>query len=569
MIDIKAKPFYLSDEDVRWVTETLQGMSLKQKVGQLFCPIGETVDEKELAKIFDAIEPCGIMYRTTPAADVQRAHRFLQQRSAIPLLVAANLEMGGRGIAAEGTIFGTQMEVAATDNTENAYRLGLCCGREGGAVGVNWSFAPVVDIDRNWRNPITNTRTYGSDADRVLNMARAYIRGIEECGMAVSIKHFPGDGADERDQHMHPSVNDLSVEEWDESYGKIYKTLIDEGAQTVMIGHILQPAYQRALNPDLRDEDMAPASLSPELLQGLLRKKLGFNGVIVSDSTRMTGFLMSMPREKAVPYCIAAGCDMFLFDLGIEQDFAYMMQGIEDGVLTRERVDEAVTRILALKASLGLHKKQKDHTLVPGPEALSVLGCQEHRDWAAQCANEAITLVKDKAPDVLPLTVEKYPRIQLHVLGEHAKSGNHAGGLLLAGRFKARLEQEGFQVTLFDAKQMSQHIFEPNDVTIGDTDLVLYYANEGTYSNKTIVRLDWAVPNELNGPKFLKEVPNVFVSVANPYHLLDAPRMQTFINAYTPNEEVIDALVDKLMGRSPFLGTSPVDPFCDRWDTHL
>lgn len=569
MIDLKGNPFFLSDEDIQWVEKTLKGMSLKQKVGQLFCPIGETFDRQQLKEMIDQYQPCGIMYRTEPAEEVQKAHRFLQQESPIPLLVAANLEAGGRGIAKEGTIYGTQMQVAATDDAQRAYQLGCISAAEGAAVGVNWAFAPVVDIDMNFRNPITNTRTYGSDPERVLRMARGYMKGAHENGLAVSIKHFPGDGVDERDQHMHPSINALSVEEWDATYGKIYKTLIDEGAETVMIGHIMQPAYSRALCPGIRDEDICPGPLSKELMEGLLRKKLGFNGVIVTDSTRMTGFLLSMKREVAVPTSIAIGCDMFLFDLGLEQDFAYMMKGIETGILTEERVEEAVTRILALKAHLGLHKKQKAGQLVPGKEALKVLNCEKHKTWTRECADESVTLVKNNEAGVLPITPEKFPRIQLHVMGEHARSGNHAGGKLLHGYFKELLEKEGFEVTLFDPKEMTKRIFHPNAETIGDTDLIIYYANEGTYSNQTTVRLNWMVPDELNGPKFLMEVPNIFISVANPYHLQDAPRMKTFINAYTPTEEVLEALVDKLVGRSPFKGVSPMDPFCGMWDTHL
>lgn len=569
MVDLKGKPFYLSDADVQWVQETLQNMTLEEKVGQLFLPIGETLDMQELSKTFDKIKPCGVMYRTTPARDVQQVHRFLQEQAKIPLLVAANLEIGGRGIATEGTIFGTQMQVAATDNAENAYRLGMVCGREGNAVGVNWAFAPVVDIDMNFRNPITNTRTYGANPQRVLEMARAYMQAIHENGMAVSLKHFPGDGVDERDQHLHASVNSLTVEEWDATYGKIYKSLIDDGAQTVMIGHIMLPAYQKALNPTLKDKDIAPATLSSELLNGLLREKLGFNGVIVTDSTRMTGFLLTMKREKAVPYSIACGNDIFLFDLGIEQDFQYMMQGIADGILSVERVNEAVTRILALKAALKLPQKQRTHTLVPEPEKLEMLACQEHREWAQICANQAVTLVKEKEKGVLPLSTHKYRNIQLHVMGEYDKKGNHAGGKCEHALFRQLLEQEGFRVTLFDAHSMAKHIFEPNAVTLEDADLIIYYANEGTYSNETTVRLHWQVPVELNGPKFLREVPNIFISVANPYHLLDAPRMQTFINAYTSTEDVVKALVEKLMGRSPFTGQSPVDPFCGLWDTRL
>lgn len=124
--------------------------------------------------------------------------------------------------------------------------------QRGAAVGCNWAFAPVVDIDRNWRNPITNVRTYGDDPDRVLACGVNYIKAAKEENVLVAIKHFPGDGCDEVDQHILTSVNSLSCEEWDATYGKIYSGLIQAGAQTVMVGHIAQPAYQKAYNPDFR-----------------------------------------------------------------------------------------------------------------------------------------------------------------------------------------------------------------------------------------------------------------------------------------------------------------------------
>lgn len=129
---------------------------------------------------------------------------------------------------------------------------------------------------------------------------------IKHC---ITIKHFPGDGCDERDQHLVTSINDLSCEEWDATYGEVYKACIDAGVLSCMVGQIMQPAYSKKLNPELKDEDIMPASLSSELMNGLLREKLGFNGLIVTDATTMAGFMIPMPREKAVPYTIAAGAD--------------------------------------------------------------------------------------------------------------------------------------------------------------------------------------------------------------------------------------------------------------------
>ena len=211
---------------------------------------------------------------------MQSTHRYLQEHSKIPLLIGANLEDGGCGIAVDGTQYGKQMQVAATGDVTDAYRLGKVSCSEGAAVGCNWAFAPVVDIDGNWRNPITNVRTYGDDPERVLNCGLQYMKAAKEENVLVAVKHFPGDGCDEVDQHILTSVNSLSCEEWDETYGKIYQGMIDAGAQTVMVGHIAQPAYQKKYNPDFPHK-LIPATISPELLKGLLRQKLGFVSTLI------------------------------------------------------------------------------------------------------------------------------------------------------------------------------------------------------------------------------------------------------------------------------------------------
>ena len=228
-------------------------------------------------------------------------------------------------------------------------------------MGLNWSFAPIVDINMDFHNPITNVRTFGSDPEQVLCCASAYLRGAKENHVAVAIKHFPGDGVDERDQHIVTSVNSLDAEQWDKTYGYVYQNLIDQGAQTVMAGHIALPCYAS------KEERFLPASLAKSLLTGLLREKLGFNGLISTDATPMVGFTAAMPRSKAIPTAIAAGADMILFNKDLDEDYRFLLDGIDSGIVTLERLDEAVTRILATKAALGLHRKKE---LVPGVEYL-------------------------------------------------------------------------------------------------------------------------------------------------------------------------------------------------------
>ncbi|HEY5482435.1 MAG TPA: glycoside hydrolase family 3 N-terminal domain-containing protein, partial [Propionibacteriaceae bacterium] len=353
------------------------------------------------------------------------------------------------------------------------------------------------------------------------------------------------------------------VEEWDATYGAAYKASIDAGAMTVMVGHIMQPAYSRALRPELADEDMLPATLSPELMGDLLRGKLGFNGLVVTDATTMAGFTIPMPRSKAVPTSIAAGADVFLFTRNLEEDFGFMMDGVADGTISSARLDSAVARVLGLKAALKLHER-------PAPTleaALAVVGSEEHQAWSKECADKAITLVKEEK-GVLPLTPDRYKKV-LFVPIEADQGVAYSVRAGACEIIRTKLVDEGFDVDIFKAKNFFEGEVDKTSDFIGVYDLIVYVANLSTKSNQTSVRVEWAQPMGANCPHYLASIPTVFVSIENPYHLIDIPRVKTFINTYNSNDNVLDAVVEKLVGRSEFKGKSPVDAFCGRWDTHL
>jgi beta-N-acetylhexosaminidase len=474
------------------------------------------------------------------------------------------LEDGGNGAAFEGTYFGRQMLIAATGDTEKAYQLGKVACREGAAVGVNWSFAPVVDIDMNYHNPITNVRTFGDDPKRVLEMGKAYMKAAHDEGIAAAVKHFPGDGVDERDQHLLTSVNSLTYEEWDKTFGEIYRELIDAGVKSVMVGHVAMPAGEEMFDgkPCKR---VIPASLSKNMLQNLLRNKLGFNGLIITDATPMTGFTCAMDRKTAVPTAIENGCDVFLFNKDLAEDIRFMKEGYEAGILSEQRLNEAVTRILALKASLGLHEKQRAGTLVPGAEALGTLQCGEHVRWAEECADQGITLVKD-THNLLPLNPTKHKRVLLEILGGFPSNDR------VMDAFDALLTKEGFQVTRYVPETPEMILGKASVESFKSAyDLVIYIGNVENASNKTVARIDWHTMFGLgnNMPWFVREVPTMFISVGNPYHLLDVPMIGTYINGYCNNSYVIKSIVEKIMGHGEFKGISPIDPFCGKWDTKL
>lgn len=567
-IDLKGNPFYLDQEAIDWVESTLNSMTKKQKIDHLFFPAVVDFSDDGLNNFLSVVEPSGVMYRPCTTEEAIEASNKLKRKCKIPPLIAANLEKGGNGIVKEGTQVGSPLAVAATDRVENAAHLAQVCAAEAKAVGANVAFAPIIDIDYNYRNPILNTRTFGSDPERVAAFGEAYTRTCQSNGVAVSIKHFPGDGRDDRDQHLVTTINDMSCEEWMETYGMCYKRSIAAGALTCMAGHIMQPAWQKRINPALKDEELLPASLSKELIgaNGLLRGELGFNGVVITDATTMAGMLIPMERKYAVPGSIAAGADIFLFNRNLQEDLEYMHQGVEEGLLSMERVEEAVCRILALKAALGLHK---DPGFASLETAKKVVGCEQHKQWAREVADQTITLVKEEA-GVLPLDVTKR-RILLCPLeqdgGYQAKVvAVTTGG---SGLFKKLLEDEGFEVTIFESFPLFEGSTPRCDSYSEDYDYIIYLANYSTKSNQTTVRIEWAQPMGANCPSYVTAVPTIFISIENPYHLQDVPRVKTYINTYCGGEFPIQAVVDKLMGRSEFKGKSPVDAFCGRWDTHL
>lgn len=564
-MNLKAKPFYLDEKDISWINDKLESMTLTEKIGQLFCLIAYSADTDYLSFLAKGLKIGGIMCRTMPLDEVQKTVSELQNLTDIPMLIAGNIETGGAGVCTSATKIGSQMSIGATNDAFFAAKLGKVCGMEASALGVNWSFGPIVDIDYNWRNPITNTRTFGSNPELVTKCGVEYIKNIQKYSVAACAKHFPGDGIDERDQHLVTSINTLSCEEWDKTYGKVYKECIDEGVKTIMVGHIALPAYSKYFNPNIKDEEIMPGTLSYEITTKLLREKLGFNGLVITDSTTMGGINMAVPRNILVPSTIAAGCDMFLFTKNLEEDFRFMKEGVENGIITSDRLDEAVKRILALKASLGLHKKDN----MPDAEKIKTdVGSTEAKELARMVASKSITLVKNKE-NILPINPKKYKRILFYSLESQAGNMGFSVEVGANQKFLDKLKKEGFEVTLFVPKPGFEGTMTSTAEIKDNYDLIIYSANLATKSNQTIVRIEWCEPMGANVPVFSHTVPTIFVSLENPYHLVDVPRIKTFINTYCSTDIVIDELVKKLLGEEEFTGISPVDAFCGKWDTRL
>lgn len=580
MVDLKGKPFYLSDCDVEWVEKTIEKMSVEEKIGQLFIMLDRKKDPKETEHIIKNYHIGGCRYQNESAEQIFEQNKFYQECSEIPLLIACNCDNGGSGACSDGTHIATAAACGASEGSEVAYDVGYVSGVEGSAVGCNWDFGPVCDLLFNWRNTIVNTRAYGKDVEQVINNCRAYIKGVEQSGMAACCKHFPGDGVEELDQHLVMGVNTFECEEWDDTFGKVYKTLIDDGIKSIMAGHIALPAYSKKLRPGIKDEEIMPATLAPELLTDLLRGKLGYNGLILTDASHMAGLTCAKPRKYQVPETIAAGCDMFLFFNDIEEDFGYMLQGYKEGIITEERLNDALMRILGLKASLKLHEKKKNGTLIGDKSALKKIGCEEHLNKAKKAADMSITLVKNSR-QILPISSKTHKRVCAFVISSPPISRKNKQDPVKEV-VKEELEKAGYDVHMQDSYYdlvLSKGISletELESVVIGKVeefkkkyDAVFVFINMKGYAQENNVRLSWSIGHSIEIPWYMQEVPTVFVSLNYTNHLIDIPMAKTFINAYAPTREVIHQTIEKVAGISPFKGAYDENVFCGRWDTRL
>ena len=591
MVNLRAKPYCLSDADIAWVESTIAAMTDEEKVGQLFWQLTASQEEDYLKELMEKYHLGGCRYNGMPGEKVLAQNRILQKYAKVPVFIACNPETGGSGVCSDGTFVSSQVKLGATGKPEYAQAMGRVSGAQIAATGCNMAFAPVVDITYNWECEEILTRAYGNDPEKVAAMGYAYMQGLFETeGVASCAKHFPGNGQDYRDAHLSNNVNHFGLEKWMATYGKVYKTLIDGGLQAIMGGHILMPEYMKELHPDITPEQLRPATLCPEIMTDLLRNKLGFNGMVVTDASHMVGMTNQMKRKDMLPLAINSGCDMFLFFNDPDEDFAAMLDAYRTGVISEDRMTEALTRILGLKAAMGLNKKAKD-ALCPSDDVLhAALNNPEFKAVAPAVSKDALTLVKYKQPGVLPLTPEKAKRVM--IVDVKGAEGPMAALMAMAmgggkdrktpaQKLQDRLNAKGFEAFIYESPldQMKKKIAAGEKPSMN-----MYFAGKNAIadfvSGQDVVITLFNVSNghpafglSKGGgeiPWYVHELPVVGISVSKPTMLADCPMLQTYINTYDANDDTLDALVDALMtGPEAFKGTDPIDAYCGMIDTHM
>lgn len=535
-------PFSLDREQIEWVRETYENLDDAGRVGQVFILLsrGDEPGEREL---FRKYRPGGITrYFNSDGVSEQSRLAQLQSDADIPLLVSADLE-GSRMSLPFGTQVPNPIALAAIDDLAITDEVTRIMAEEALAVGLNWSLTPLLDINVKTRSPIVPTRGFGSDPQRILRHSLAQIAAFQRAGLAATAKHWPGEGHDDRDQHLVTTINPLDMEEWEATHGHLYREAISAGVLTVMTGHIALPVWAAQMGVEGVDL-YRPGSISKEINIDLLRGKLGFNGLIVSDASEMGGLASFMDTTTAKAEILKAGCDMILFATDPERHFASVLSAVQSGDIPAARFAQAVTRVLGLKAKLGLNKTQPVRT-IPEPST------QRVKDILLKAP-----LLEKDVQGIFPLSPEKTPKVLVIAPGIVEPMWSHRLPLILP----ELLTKEGFVVTLhpmggsYDPKQF---------------DLVIYAFSEEALLTRGRIFLDWAsLGNGLRGAmqRPWHDVPTLMISFGYPYYLYDAPRVPTYVNAWATMDPMQEAVVELMMGRAEWNRNSPVDVFAEAPD---
>jgi beta-N-acetylhexosaminidase len=515
------------------VDDLLSTLSLEEKVAQLIHttvnPCAETFD---LARDFGGISPGGVFLFPGTQAQMKAAVEAINQACPVKPLISSDLENGAGRMIKDATVFPDLMGIAAADNEAWARQVGEAAALEGRACGIHWSFGPVVDINANPSNPITNTRSFGDDPERIARLSSALIRGMQDAGMAATAKHFPGDGFDDRDQHICTTVNPLSVEDWHRLSGRMFKSAIDAGVWTMMTGHIALPSV--APGPEGTPESALPCTLEPRLIDALLRRDLGFNGLVISDAMGMGGVTSRGRRANILVDAVNAGCDMVLFT-SPDRDYQLLLEAARSGKISPARLDEAVRRVLALKQKL----------FAWPTEPVSPERVDTHRQWAAMIANQAITLRRDER-GCLPLGLAEGARIlSFHVRGDPAY---HVDAV------DAQLRARGYDVHHVDE---SSENFPPESELEAYDALLIHFVYGPTWCTGRI-RPAGNIMRPLTGLVAAHHPRTIMISYGSPYIEREFPHAPCVIDAYSPDPATIEAVINVLTGAIKPQGRSPV-----------
>ncbi len=526
------------------VDRLLDSLPLRAKVAQLVMPwipgTYAAADDPGFVKArawVDSLEVGGIIASIGSPLDIAAKLNVLQQSAPIPLLIASDLEGGTAMRFNGGTAFPTNMGVAATGRELDAYEMGRITAIEGRAVGIHLDFAPVADVNNNAANPIINTRSFGENPDAVAMFVSAEIRGLQEHGMLATAKHFPGHGDTGTDSHISLPVVDQPWTRLDSVELVPFRAAIKSRVAAVMSAHIALPGIDSGR--------VRPATLTPSLLTGVLRDSLGFEGLVVTDALDMGAVVKEYGVGESAVLALLAGADILLqpADPGVAIDA--VVAAVEQGRVTRERLDASVRRVLELKRRLGLFKRRT----VPLDGVMDAVGTAEHQLIARDVTARSLVLVRDSGGVVTRLRSGPQA-VSLLTYADDPASG-------LGATLGNELRAAGYQVTSFRLWPSSGPAsLDSARAALAASPIALVAASVRVSAWRGTISLPTEVASLVDSSARVR--PTVLVSFGSPYLLSQTPAVQGYLLAWAARPINEQAVAAALRGTADISGRLPI-----------
>ncbi|WP_247197221.1 glycoside hydrolase family 3 protein [Streptomyces sp. GESEQ-35] len=536
-------------------------MSLEEKVGQLFVSrvYGHSATAPDQADIDANLEELGVRtaaeliakyrlggiiyfawaHNTRDPHQIAALSNGIQRASldlprGLPMLISTDQEHGiVARVGRPATLFPGAMAIGAGGSGTDARTLGRIAGRELRAMGIRQDYTPVADVNVNPANPVIGVRSFGSDPDAVAALVAAETQGYEASGVAATAKHFPGHGDTEVDSHYgFPTITHTRAQ-WETLDAPPFRAAIAAGIDSIMTAHILVPAL---------DDSGDPATLSRPILTGILRERLGYDGVVVTDALDMAGVRQKYGDDRVPVLALKAGVDQLLNAPELDVAWNAVLKAVQDGELTEARLEESILRVLRLKAKLGLF----DEPYVSGGGVDRTVGVKGHLAAADRIAERTTTLLVNEG-DLLPLSRRTHPR--LLVVGADPASPSGTTGPP-TGVLAAALAELGFTTTALSTGTA------PSAATVAgavaatrDADAVVVgtYNVSATSTQKTLVQQLLATGK-----------PVVALAIRNPYDVAQLPSVPAYLASYSWTDVELRAAARVIAGRVRPRGRLPV-----------
>jgi beta-N-acetylhexosaminidase len=462
----------------------------------------------------------------------------LQKMARTPLFVGADFERGASMRVNSTTAWPYSMAFAAAKDLTGVGQEGADTARDARAMGVNWLFAPVADVNNNPDNPIINIRSFGENPAEVSSFVQAYIVGAHsdrKNPVLVTAKHFPGHGDTTEDSHMALARLDADRDRIEAVELQPFRGAIASGVDAVMTAHLAVPAL---------DPENIPATVSSKILTGVLRDELGFRGLVITDAMDMQGLSAMFDSAEASVRAIQAGADVLLMPKRPEEAIRGLVAAVESGRISRRRIDESVNRVLAAKIRLGLTRKR----LVDLDAIADVVDSPESDERAQSVADHAVTLVKDKN-DSLPIRHSESTCLIALTEGRRSQQG-----IRLIDEVKKRAP--GVVTTVLDPAMTKADLDQVGEkVSTCGQIIAAAYVSVSAYRGN--VALAGGYPDFLN-TLIAGKVPVMLASLGNPYVVRSFPNVAAYLTTYSPTPTSEVALAKALFGEIAITGHLPV-----------